>query len=268
MIVKTRQRNFCKIKPMKTIGERLKFRRDQLGISQRVVSDRVRRLRPKSTFSQQAYAQLESGKSQNSVELPAICEALEIDLSWIRDGKGIAPLAPQNEKNTKPVRKIVSSIDSDLGIVRQNAIIEADVRAGAGGGGLAKEAFIFDKNGSSYAANDIAGEWSLPPAVMREMLHASPNHIQVFEVIGDSMEPRLNEGDRVFVDIRYKVPNPEGIFVLWDGHSIVVKRLQIIRGTEPLRVRVISANPQYEPYEVLAEEINVVGRYAGRFTTS
>jgi phage repressor protein C with HTH and peptisase S24 domain len=99
------------------------------------------------------------------------------------------------------------------------------------------------------------------------MLRATPQNILAFEVIGDSMEPRLKSGDRVFVDRRLTYPNPEGIFVLWDGYSIVVKQLQIIRGTDPLKLRVISANLQYEPYEVLADEVNIVGRFVGRFTT-
>ena len=82
------------------------------------------------------------------------------------------------------------------------------------------------------------------------------------------MEPRLFEGDRVFIDLRYTTPSPEGIFALWDGFGLVIKRLQIVRGSEPIRVRVISANPSYEPYEAALDEIRIIGRFAGRFTVN
>ncbi len=105
-------------------------------------------------------------------------------------------------------------------------------------------------------------------AIMQGVLHASPRHIRVFEVIGDSMEPRLFEGDRVFIDLRYTIPSPEGIFALWDGFGLVIKRLQIVMGSEPTRVRVISANSSYAPYEAALDEIRIIGRFAGRFTVN
>jgi hypothetical protein len=161
----------------------------------------------------------------------------------------------------------VSSVDDDIQRGPRDVIIEADVRSGAGGGGVrSEENVVFDRHGNTYAAEGIAGEWSLPQPVMSGMLRAAPQNILAFEVIGDSMEPRLKSGDRVFVDRRLTYPNPEGIFVLWDGYSIVVKQLQIVRGSEPLKLRVISANPQYEAYEVFADEVNIVGRFVGRFT--
>ena len=163
---------------------------------------------------------------------------------------------------------LTSAVDLDLGRSNKGVILEADVRSGAGGGGVRhSEKVTSDHNGNTYAAEGVAGEWTVPSPVMDGVLRASPQHIRVFEVIGDSMEPRLKSGDRVFVDMRLKYPNPEGIFVLWDGYSIVVKKLQIVRGSDPLRLRVISVNPEYEPYEILSDEVNVIGRFVGRFTT-
>jgi plasmid maintenance system antidote protein VapI len=163
---------------------------------------------------------------------------------------------------------VVSSVDDELGLSKRDVILEADVRSGAGGGGIrSEERITFDHNGNTYRAEGVAGEWSIPRPVVTGLLRAAPKDILVFEVIGDSMEPRLKQGDRVFVDKRMTFPNPEGIFVLWDGYSVVVKQLQIVHKSDPLKLRVLSLNPQYEPYEVLADEVNIIGRYAGRFTT-
>lgn len=55
-------------------------------------------------------------------------------------------------------------------------------------------------------------------------------------------------------------PNLPGIFVLLDGMGLVAKRLEHIPNSDPPRVRIISDNPLYAPYEGVADEINVVGR--------
>ena len=55
-------------------------------------------------------------------------------------------------------------------------------------------------------------------------------------------------------------PVPPGIFVLNDGMGLVAKRLEHVPMSEPPRVRIISYNHQYAPYECTAEEVNIVGR--------
>lgn len=236
-----------------------------MGLSQPELVRRVQKLLPKDkSYSQQAYQQLEIGKSQSSVFLDEICEVLEVPIRWIKSGIGEIPSPP----GERAMREPSISPPPGLAAERGGVILEADVRSGAGGGGVRHtEHVVSDGNGNTFTAEGVAGEWSLPQPVMSGMLHASAQNIRVFEVIGDSMEPRLRSGDRVFVDLRLTHPNPEGIFVLWDGYSVVVKQLQIVRGSEPLKLRVISANQQYDAYEVLADDVNIIGRYIGRFTT-
>lgn len=250
---------------MKTLAERLRFRRNQMKMSQGAVAKAVAKKRQRP-FSQQAYGALESGAAQSSAEIATIAEVLECRLSWLRDGEGDPP--------QPPLRDAESSLDADFGRNNGDSVIEVDVRAGAGAGGLPIDAFVRDDAGNTYAAEVIRDEWKLPETIMRELLHAAPKHIRVFEVIGDSMvnpdsrQFSLYPGDRVFANLRDTTPSPEGVFVLWDGMGVVVKRLQVIRNTEPLRVKIISANPQYDPYEATIEEIRIIGRYGGRFTVN
>ena len=79
-------------------------------------------------------------------------------------------------------------------------------------------------------------------------------------VEGDSMMPTLHHGDIVLVDLARRAPTPPGIFVLHDGMGLVAKRLDHIPNSEPPRVRIISDNPFYAPYEGTAEEVNIIGR--------
>ena len=42
--------------------------------------------------------------------------------------------------------------------------------------------------------------------------------------------------------------------------GLVAKRLEHIPNSDPPRVRIISDNPIYSPYEAVADEINIIGR--------
>jgi phage repressor protein C with HTH and peptisase S24 domain len=42
--------------------------------------------------------------------------------------------------------------------------------------------------------------------------------------------------------------------------GLVAKRLEHVPMSDPPRVRIISDNHQYSPYECTAEEVNIVGR--------
>lgn len=212
---------------------------------------------------------LKRGRGGSLPALNKLAGALGRSLDWLLTGVQTAggefppEEAPQRRLDTAVDRKIV-----DAAAGPGPSILEIDVRAGAGGGGVPVEAFVHDEQGNVYAAEGVSGEWSLPAAILSGLLRAAPRHIRVFEVLGDSMEPRLSEGDRVFIDLRYKKPSPEGIFALWDGYGLVIKRLQVVMGSEPTKVRVISVNPSYEPYEAGLDEIQIVGRFAGRFTVN
>lgn len=77
---------------------------------------------------------------------------------------------------------------------------------------------------------------------------------------GNSMEPDFRGGDQILVDTRRKSLAQPGAFCLWDNDGHVVKFLERIAGSDPPRVRVISANSIYEPTERLVEEIHLIGR--------
>ncbi|WP_157664058.1 S24 family peptidase [Burkholderia ubonensis] len=93
-------------------------------------------------------------------------------------------------------------------------------------------------------------------------LHANPKDLSVLRVHGDSMYPVLHEGDNILINHAQTTPQ-DGIYVLRLDGQILVKRLQWIGSAT---VRVISANPEYPPYEVSLSspedqrEFNIIGR--------
>ena len=79
-------------------------------------------------------------------------------------------------------------------------------------------------------------------------------------VEGDSMMPTLHSGDVVLVDMQRRSPTPPGIFVLFNRMGLVGKRLENIPNNDPPKVRIISDNTFYSPYERTVDEIHIIGR--------
>ena len=112
-------------------------------------------------------------------------------------------------------------------------------------------------------ATAVVGVHTYPSASFREAYGIDPGRIKIIAVRGDSMEPKLWAGQRVMVDIDDQIPSPSGIFVVWDGLGLAIKRVEVIMGTDPLRVRISSDNPNYQPFERLYSEAEINGRVIG-----
>ena len=127
------------------------------------------------------------------------------------------------------------------------AVPEMAVDAAAGGGALNDE-----------SAAETA-RWYLPEAMLRHEGGAEPANVRILRARGDSMEPAVHDGDRLLVDTGRKTPATGEMAVLWDGTGLVVKRVEAVPRADPPRLRLISANPAYDPYDCLADEAHMVG---------
>lgn len=85
----------------------------------------------------------------------------------------------------------------------------------------------------------------------------------IIDTKGDSMQPTLVAGDRVVIDQSDKNPSQGGIFAIWDGYGVKVKRVETIAQSKPRRIRVLSENPVYPPDEIAVEDSTIVGRVVG-----
>jgi phage repressor protein C with HTH and peptisase S24 domain len=157
----------------------------------------------------------------------------------------------------RKLRSKVSARDEDDDVIPTRAsrmpegfigIPEIDVRASAGPGALHE------------GLEETKVTWLFPEAIVRHEFRAPPNGLRMITVDGDSMEPMLSSGDRILIDTSQRVPVPPGIFVIWDGMGLVAKRVEHIPNSDPPKVLIKSVNPEYQAYERIAEEVNVVGR--------
>lgn len=169
----------------------------------------------------------------NVEKLDKLAHALKVERNWLLFGLG----------DVEGEAPVVENPD-DVFV----AIPHADVRPSMGGGNVVEaepapgRPYHFQK---SWIKND---------------LRANPADLRIMHVEGDSMMPTLNDGDIVLVDTGRRTPTPPGIFVLHDGMGLVAKRLEHIPNSDPPRVRIVSDNATYSPYERLTEETNIVGR--------
>lgn len=136
-------------------------------------------------------------------------------------------------------------------------IREYDVGASAGHGA---EPPVLNGGGET----PVLAEWSMPEDLVRA--HTTPGRrLALIRVEGNSMEPDYHPGERVLVDLSRRKPSPPGEFVIWDGMGLVLKRVELVPGSDPKRIRLISINPGYTPYEVDLDEHTIVARVIGKW---
>ena len=128
------------------------------------------------------------------------------------------------------------------------SIPEIEVAAAAGDGAITGE-----------DPPEVA-RWGLPEAMLRHEGGAAPANLRILRARGDSMEPLVGEGDRLIVDVSRRAPATGELAVLWDGLGLVVKRVEAVSGSDPAELRLLSANPVYEPYAVPAQDVHMVGK--------
>jgi transcriptional regulator with XRE-family HTH domain len=106
-----------------------------------------------------------------------------------------------------------------------------------------------------------AEDWAFPASFVANQLQASAKHLLVIEAEGDAMAPTIMSGNKVIVDTAHKTPSPDGLYAIRDPFAnVIVRRLQLLRASQPSRVKIIADNPKHAAEEAALNEIEVVGR--------
>lgn len=160
---------------------------------------------------------------------------------WSAWHRFIVPALEASDEETKEDPKIILAVQDDSVQVK---LLPTWAGLGVGGTG-----------------DDDPGLVSFSRDLIERDLRADPDHLLAMVAEGNSMEPEFRGGDQILVDTRRKSLAQPGAFCIWDGDGHVVKYLEKVPGSDPARVRVVSANTSlYEPHERLLEEIHVIGR--------
>lgn len=113
---------------------------------------------------------------------------------------------------------------------------------------------------------DIGGDRTVDTMIFNKEwihreLHVNSEQLYLLYVEGESMTPKLNPGDVLLIDHADTTVMKDGIYALQMDDALLVKHLQRLPDR---RIKVISDNPKYEPFELsldrLGENIDIIGR--------
>jgi phage repressor protein C with HTH and peptisase S24 domain len=122
-----------------------------------------------------------------------------------------------------------------------------NVEGSAGGGSLVDREEVLE-----YLS--FRKEW------IKNSLRIGENALAVISVKGDSMEPRLRDGDVVLLDMSSKLVEDNAIYALQFNGGLSIKRVQRFMSGA---IEIISDNKTYKPESLTpdqAESVKVVGR--------
>lgn len=243
---------------------RIKQRLDELGMSEREASmlvagngDLIRNIKRARS------------DSLRGPRLLKLADVLDVSPEWLLTGQGETAPASKSEENASNEKNLTKLNTNVLSLYKQTitgSVPEVDARAGAGDGSIGDHEVVSLHRGESFVGHKIISEWVFPSAFLRHELHTQPGNILVIEVVGDSMSPTLESGDRLIVDTAHSRPSPDGLYIIDEGHGPMVKRLQLIRRSEPAQIRIISDNERHESYTLRLDELTIIGRVSGRVT--
>lgn len=161
----------------------------------------------------------------------------EPDLLKIAQFLGIDP----DEIATREIvrHKSIGSDREEQGFV---SVPRLPLEASAGPGAFGAEEI-------SYDTFQFSRRWLVEQGLERAKLTA-------ITVKGDSMEPLLNHGDEILVDLSPQ-PFRDGIHVVRLGDTLMVKRVASAGGG---RFSLLSQNLAYPPVTVEAQDVEIIGR--------
>lgn len=119
--------------------------------------------------------------------------------------------------------------------------------------------------GTNVSEVSVVRSWKMPRNVVSIATDAPMDRIKIVPIKGDSMVPTYNPVDRVMVDTQDTLPSPGGVFFVWDGLGLVVKRVEYVPHSDPPKVIISSDNPKYKPYERVLDEAFIQGRVIGKW---
>lgn len=122
--------------------------------------------------------------------------------------------------------------------------------------------------GVNVEQENIVREWGIPADYLRVFTRTHTDNLFIIGVVGDSMAPDFPPGQRVLVDVSDKLPSPEGVFVVFDGFGLMIKRCQMVPHSNPAMVRLISTNKEYPINELELTDDMIKGRVIGSWKWS
>lgn len=209
--------------PNTTFGERVKGRREALGMSQDDLATKV-------GISQVAIAKIEAGGNTRFGR--RIAQSLNTSLDELETGLSTTP-APAPHEAPAP-----DGSEPDL------VITQYDETGGSMGHGFN----LTDNPPGHIRSWRVTHEWLR----LNVPMHTGIKNLAIVTGFGPSMKPMFNPGDPLLVDTGVKVVDHEGVYFFRVGDEGFIKLIQRVPEFDGpgVRLRVISKNPDFPPYDL------------------
>ncbi len=105
--------------------------------------------------------------------------------------------------------------------------------------------------------------WRIPADYLNE-INVQNQNAYIIEALGDSMAPTIMAGDKAVIDTSAagKTPSPAGVFAIWDGLGVAIKRIELIPNSNPQMLKIIADNAKHSSFECKLEDCRILGRVA------
>jgi phage repressor protein C with HTH and peptisase S24 domain len=219
-------------------------------------TNRIAEFRKARGWSQQQLADLAGTTNQQIGHLESGRRRLDtVWMSRIASALGVEPVELITQRATELIATTPAKYSGSPHKSNMMALEELNIRASAGHGSVTELADV----------EQSIATWALPRDLVKGHTDATPSQIKIIQVVGDSMAPDFLPGEKVMVDLSDRMPSPPGIFVLWDGFGLVIKRLEMLPYSNPPKVILRSSNPAYGQYERDLADTHINGRVLGRW---
>lgn len=208
---------------METLAQRLKVIMDEQGISQNALARMV-------GVTQPSIKKIIDGDTLEPKKILEIANALNVDVQWLKNGKGEQPSFSQAVEKEEEFAEDENQLRVEV----------MDVYASAGNG-----AFLTGDLVGDVCAIEFENDYFL-----QQFQRASGKGLAIINVKGDSMSPTLESGDLLYVDTTINCYQGDGLYVFSFNDALYVKRLQLAGR----KILVLSDNKLYDKWEITADE--------------
>jgi phage repressor protein C with HTH and peptisase S24 domain len=193
----------------------------------------------------------------------------KVDTAWLLNIEGSINQPPKKHDRGGNLPANLIGATPDIELDDLASVPEMDIYGGSSrGGGFNQEENTTDRLGNTFSSDVIRTTWGIPTPFLRSELNTSPGRANIIPVRGDSMNDALFAGDRAIINLDDTDVGQDGIFALLDDSaSLIIKQVEVVRGSRARRIICTSRNPSYKPFELeLTDPVRIIGRVVGKIT--